>query len=198
MTQSPDVTGLVLAAGASRRLGQPKQLVVWEGEYLLVRTVRALLTAGCSRVLCVLGANADPILDAVAPEVPGTCAFAEHSNWRAGPGSTLGFGVGEIRSWMGETAGVLVTVSDLPRVDLGDYRRLLDSFRSADNPRAVAAAEFAQTLGVPACFGDAWFDELQTLEPEQGAKPLLMRHLDDVLRVPMDGALHDVDLPSDL
>jgi len=175
---------VVLAAGASARLGRPKQLVTVQGETLVHRAARLALEAGCNPVVVVEGAV--PLAPALADLPADVVRCAE---WARGPGATLKRGVAHVQ---GMVEGVLVLLVDQPGVEVDDLRRLLLA------PGAVAAAHYDGVLGVPARFSTTRFAALASLPDERGAGPWLQAHAGEVTAVPMPNASRDVDTPDDV
>jgi CTP:molybdopterin cytidylyltransferase MocA len=174
---------IVLAAGASTRLGRPKQLLVLDGETLVHRAARVALEAGSSPVVVVEGAVplGDALRGLAVELVP--CA-----DWAKGPGASLRAGVLALR---GRADAVLVTLVDQPDVGVPELRSLLDA------PGEVVAAQYSGVLGVPAVFRGAHVGALASLPPERGAGAWLKAHAEVVTAIPLPEAALDVDSPAD-
>lgn len=181
----------MLAAGASTRLGAPKQLVVYRGEPLVRRAAMAATAAGATPVVVVLGAHAD----AIAPTLAGVpdVSCVRHEHWARGLASSLAAGIRASMS-LADCDGVLITVSDQPLVGSASLRELLAAF---DDARRIIAAEYADTVGVPAVVGREHFDNLLQLTGDVGAGRWLRARLPAVTRVPMPEAAADVDTAAD-
>lgn len=188
------LAALVLAAGGSCRLGQPKQLVCWEGRTLLRRAVDAALGAGAAPVLCVLGSSAEACLAELA-DLPVSTVI--HHGWREGMGSSLRAGLTALEAQAPGWAGVLVLPCDLPRVDADSLRRLVEAARSRPE-LALVASTFAGTVGPPAIFPERFAAELRALSGDRGARALLERHAGELVTVEMPEAAADVDDAGDL
>jgi molybdenum cofactor cytidylyltransferase len=181
----------VLAAGASRRLGQPKQLLRVEGEGLLHRTARLALEGGCSPVVVVLGFTAEPM----AAELAGLAAVTViNANWSSGMGSSLACGVAAALRMRPEMDALLVLVCDQPRLTANHLRHLLASH--AAGSRAITASTYAGRAGVPAVFSRSLFPELERIEGDRGARDLILSH--GAQMVPWPEGVYDIDLPEDL
>jgi CTP:molybdopterin cytidylyltransferase MocA len=159
-----DTVGLLLAAGAGRRMGRPKALVdTW-----LVDAVTGLREGGCARVTVVLGAAADearPLLEGYDVEV----VLAE--DWAEGMGASLRAG---LRSLTDEPTAALVTLVDLPDVGADVVRRLLDRPVSAET---LARATYDGTPGHPVLIGrDHWAGVIESAAGDQGARSYLGGH----------------------
>ncbi len=155
-----NVAAVVLAAGASTRLGEPKQLVILGGERLLERAVRIATEAGCTPVIVVLGASAESILTACDL---GETAVVINADWEEGMAASIACGVAMIE---GEVDGVIVMACDQPAVTAAHLHALLANGE-------VIASSYAGRRGVPAFFPAASFDDLLELKGDQGARDLL-------------------------
>jgi len=181
------IPAVILAAGASRRLGQPKQLVRLAGETLLRRTARAAL-AGCAPVLAVLGCQAE----AMATELAGLpVTLVANGAWEEGMAASIRAG---IRALPPGAEAVLFLVCDQTAVDGALVCRLLELRRA--HPDAVIACGYAGIRGTPSLFPARCFKDLLELRGDRGARDLLRDPAVRVLPFP-EGAL-DVDVPEDL
>jgi molybdenum cofactor cytidylyltransferase len=187
---APRAAAVVLAAGASRRLGQPKQLIRIEGESLLRRTARLALQAGCTPVVVVLGFEAERI----AAELAGVSVqTVVNANWSNGMGSSLACGVAAVRRARPET-DVLLLVCDQPRLTREHIRNLLD--RHANHLATITASAYGGCSGVPAVFASTLLPELERIEGDRGAREVILRLGAQTVDWP-DGA-YDIDLPEHL
>jgi CTP:molybdopterin cytidylyltransferase MocA len=167
------VAAVILAAGASSRFGQPKQLV----RLLLDRTIKAARGA-CSRVVLVTGAHRIERDD---------LEIAPNEQWQRGIGTSIRAGV---RTVVDCDAVVLMTC-DQPLVTQEHIQRLIDSGAE------IAAADYSGTLGVPAFFARSQFANLLTLGDNEGAKKIIFANKSIVAKIPMPQAAIDIDTPRD-
>jgi len=169
-------------------MGQPKQLLRFDGQSLLRRTTAAALTAGCDPVVVVLGALGNPLRD----ELSGLPAIVlDNPDWEQGPGTSIRCGMTAI----GTADAVTFLVCDQPFVDAEHLKRLIHAWRESGLP--MAASAYADAIGVPALFDASCFADLRQLPPESGAKKLLLRHRERVAAVPFPGGAFDLDTPED-
>ncbi len=182
----------MLAAGASTRLGQPKQLLIHQGEPLIRQAAQAAIAAGASPVIVVLGANADVVAPALH-SLNGVTLTTNH-RWHDGLASSLAAGVTAVMVSAPETDGILIAVSDQPLIDAIALRRLVEKF---NEHHRLVAAEYSGTIGVPAIVGREHFDALCALEGDTGAGRWLRTRLAHVTRVPTPDAAIDVDTARD-
>jgi molybdenum cofactor cytidylyltransferase len=183
-----DITTIVLAAGASTRLGRPKQLAVVNGLPLVARAARTALDARLGPVIIVLGAGAD----AVEPALHGldvTCV--RNTRWETGMGSSIAAGV-EAASADPACAAVILMPCDLPRLSAAHLAALAEAWRTLS--RDAVGSAYAGTVGIPALFARSRFVALTTLLQVAGAKPLLA----DAPGVPCVECEADVDRQEDL
>lgn len=177
---SARIAAVVLAAGASRRLGSPKQLAMLGDETLLERAVRLAREAGCSPVIVVLGADHQEVL---AHCRLGDAVPVIHDNWEEGMGSSIRLGVDACAS----ATGVVVMTCDQPAVTVEHLQALMRG------PN-IKPSSYAGRKGVPAFFPASSFGELRALRGDVGARELLR----SAAAVELEGGDLDVDTPEDL
>ena len=176
------VVGAILAAGASTRLGSPKQLLDLDGEPMLRRIARVALASRCARIAVVLGAHADRI----APALDGLDGdIVRNPDWSHGMSTSVRAAV----TWAGDADGLLLMVCDQPRLGATHLDVMIDTF----DGRAVASA-YGGTVGVPAIVSRSMFGAAAALEGDRGARALLR----DAIAIEWpDGAI-DVDQATDM
>lgn len=188
------IAAIILAAGASRRLGQPKQLVLLNGETLLERAVRLANEAGTAPVLAVLGAYRETICASIQFK---HATLIVNDDWTDGISTSIHAG---LRALDGETvrvSGALIMSCDQPRLTSEYLRNLIAAF-AANNKTAIIASSYAGGQGIPAIFPRAVFQDLRALRGDRGARTLLGDPPCRVLTLPFEGGNIDIDLPSDL
>ncbi|SEU30285.1 nucleotidyltransferase family protein [Stigmatella erecta] len=184
------VGGVVLAAGSSSRLGQPKQLLLHEGKTLVRRTAEAAVAAGLAPVITVLGAHPE----AVAAELAGLPVHPVlNPDWTAGMGLSLRVG---LRALPPGVDAALVVLCDQLRVDAAHLSALVDTFTRTHAP--IVASGYAGARGVPALFSRALFAELEALSPGEGARRVIAREPSRVVEVALAGGDEDLDTAADL
>lgn len=190
MSNDPVPHVLVLAAGAARRFGSPKQLARLDGEPLLLRAVRRATEVSGHAVSVVLGANAAGIAPLLRNS-PATVVV--NRQWEEGIASSLRAGVAQLP---GSTGAVLVMLADQVAVTAFDLRRLIAAWQQ--QPELLVAATYDGEAGVPAIFPAHSFPMLLELRGDMGARRVLHRMADRCIRLPMPNAGVDVDTPEDL
>ena len=184
---------VILAAGASTRLGQPKQLVCIGGEPLLVRTVRLAREAGCEPVVVVIGFEAQRMREALAG-IP--AVIVENPGWQSGMGSSLRFGVAALAQVVPGSSAVLLLVCDQIALSAGFLNELRRVHELSEKP--ITAAHYAGRAGVPAIFTARFFPELLKVEGDRGARAILERHAAEVALVEFEDGVIDLDTPEQL
>ena len=185
-----DIQHLLLAAGDSRRMGQPKQLLPWGEKTLIEHQIQIRLFTGLN-IIVVLGGNADKILH-VIENLPVTIAV--NSDWKNGMGSSLAFGISVQNKKFPESAGVLISLLDQPLVTTSYLEKMFSSFQSGHRQIIVSQAA-SGWIGVPALFDKYYYEELKMLNGDEGAKSIIKKHTQDVKSLQCD-LLEDIDTPE--
>jgi len=186
---------MILAAGGSTRLGRPKQLLEYQGRSLIVRAAQAALSSSCTPIAVVLGAYAQAIEREVC-QLP--VQVVENPDWRQGMGTSIKMGLHALAEAGGgkfpDTDGVMITLGDQPSVT----GSLLDEMAEAfDMYGGIIASAYCNTLGAPVIFDRAFYSELASLAPGQGAKRVIDRHPEAVHAVDFPGGVIDIDTEED-
>jgi molybdenum cofactor cytidylyltransferase len=190
--ESSKIGGLLLAAGGSSRLGQPKQLIEFRGKTLLRRAAETLVDSGCDPVLVILGAEFERSQAEVGDLPLKICVNPE---WQTGMSSSLTAGLRSIIELEPELTAVVVTLCDQPYISTEDIDSLISEYRQTRT--SATAAEYSGRMGVPALFPRELFGELLSLKGDKGARHIL-RGLENVTAVKMPRAAFDIDTPDDL
>ena len=177
------IPAIILAAGASRRLGQPKQLVSYQGESLLRRAVKA--ACACNPVVVVTGFRAGAMADELAGLDVDVVVNAE---WEEGMASSLRAG---LRALAPGAQAALFLVCDQPAVDRDLVGRILSAWKGSP-----VACTYAGVRGIPALLPASAFPHLLALRGDRGARALLQG--ENVVEIPFPEGVWDVDEPGDL
>ena len=181
---------IVLAAGASTRFGSPKQLVRVAGRPLLHSAIAHAADVAGSAVSVVLGAHAAELTPLLTHS---QALIVINRDWREGIASSIRTGVLRLPP---SCNAVLLMLADQAAVTVEDLKRLVSAWRR--QPDYIVAARYGMTTGVPAVFPRSVFSDLGALRGDMGARALLQRNPDRVVRVPMASAAIDIDTPEDL
>ena len=189
----PSVGLILLAAGGSRRLGTPKQLVRdGRGRSLIRRAADAALGSACRPIVAVLGAAGAEVQQELAG-LPVRVVI--NDAWETGMASSLKAGLSALEA-EGPSEAVVVMLCDQPMVTAP----LLDSLIAAweVSGHDLVACEYDSVLGVPALFGRPLFGALASLEGDQGARRIINTHPGHQSRIAFPGGGVDVDTPEDV
>ena len=186
-------TIVLLAAGESSRLGQPKQLLRLGQQTLLRRAATEALALGRGPVVVVLGAEAERLQAELAGLRLQVCINEE---WKEGMGSSIRAGVEACLASEPETSRILIMLCDQPAVDRNALAHLLALHEEAGCPVTACAVE--GRVQAPAVFEARLFGRLLQLRGDQGARELLRGGEIPVALVDLPQAALDVDRPEDL
>ncbi|MBK9528761.1 MAG: nucleotidyltransferase family protein [Acidobacteria bacterium] len=186
------IGGLILAAGGSSRLGRPKQLVHFQGKTLIRNAAETLVDSSCDSIVVVLGAEIDGSTSEIADLPINICI---NHNWQTGMSSSIKAGLKELVKLEGNLSAVVVTLCDQPHITTENIDQLVTEFQQA-NPRIVAA-QYGETVGVPALFSKELFNDLLKLKGDKGARQLIRDNLPFVERIEIEKAAIDIDHPDD-
>jgi molybdenum cofactor cytidylyltransferase len=194
MSQASIKTGIaILAAGASTRMGQPKQLLSFQGESLLRRCLRTAVGSPFHPVAVVLGANA-ALIEKELHGLP--TIIARNPDWPAGMGGSVATGLEVLLQTDPSLQAAFFLLADQPYLDA---QLLLDMAAMLERKpgKLGVVASYGDTIGVPALFSKALFPELLALRGQQGAKSLIYLHKHKLLTLPFPKGQFDLDTPAD-
>jgi len=192
VTTAGAAAGVILAAGASRRMGRPKQLLEVEGRPLLEKVVAAANAARLDDVVVVLGARAEEILASVDF---GRARVVVNSEHEQGMSTSLRAGIASLAP---EVSRALVILGDQPDVNAALLDRLLDLQEASGLP--AAAMSFDGLLHPPMVLAREWWAGLDALEGDVGLRAVVRAHPELVAPLPAErpgGHPVDIDTPED-
>ena len=189
------ILAIVLAAGASSRMGQAKAALPMgsTGQTVVGRVVQTLIEGGAPRVIVVAGAHIDAVRAAMPRE--SRARVIEHPGWAEGQLSSLLAGLNAIDEPLLEA--IIVTLVDVPLVTAGTVAAVIAAWRAHRAP--ITRPVDGERHGHPVIFDRAVFEDLREADPNVGAKAVFAKHRDRIMNVNVKdpGAFEDMDTPED-
>jgi molybdenum cofactor cytidylyltransferase len=195
------VSAVILAGGASRRMGRPKQLLLVDGRPMLLHVVDAALQARLAQVIVVLGSNAGEI----APELrdrPATIVV--NPGWQEGMSSSLRAGLAAV---LPDSSAALFIPADMPRLSPGVLQTIVAHFQESyvqtsgsQQPHGgIVIPTYQGRRGNPVLIARSFFPELMALSGDTGGRAIVAAHPADVAEIEVNdnSILLDVDTPAD-
>jgi len=189
---APKIGIIILAAGASTRLGQPKQLLPIGGQPLLQRIINTAIEFNTDEVTLVLGAYSELILEKISTDL---VQVVHNKKWKNGMGSSLSIGVKTALQKNPQLAALIFLLSDQPFVDTSLLHQLSETFQSTN--KAIVATMYNDAPSVPALFSATFFDELLQLNNHQGARQLIRKAGEQLQTIPFPKGQFDIDTMED-
>jgi molybdenum cofactor cytidylyltransferase len=182
---------ILLAAGASSRMGQPKQLLPWGEQTLIEHQIQTLLKTD-NPVNIVIGSHSNLILPVI--EKFQVNIFI-NKDWESGMGSSISFGILQMIRKFPEAEGVLITLLDQPLLTTSYIEKMLGAFLPGTQQILVSHSASGWT-GVPVLFDQCYFKELSGLKNDEGAKKIVKHHEENVILLDGGELLADMDTPE--
>lgn len=158
------VSGILLAAGASSRLGNPKQKIVWQGQYLINFMIDQIISSNIHNLIVVLGHQGENIKELINKNVKTVL----NTNWKEGKSTSIKTGM----SILDEKAqGVMFFVVDQPFINIDLINKLLSEFEKV--PNHIIVPNFKGRICNPVLFPKIYFKEFFALSGEQGGKEII-------------------------
>ncbi len=191
-TEETSIAILILAAGASSRMGRPKQLLAWNDTTLLGNAIQNAIASQAKQVVVVVGAKGNVV---GAEAVKKGVVSVHNPHWEQGMGSSIVCGLKYLQTQKVQYDGVLILLADQPLIDTPYVNEMIRSFH--DQAVGIVATRYEKKAGVPALFGSSYFEKLTLLNQEQGAKSLLKKHREDIFLLDAGIGISDIDTPED-
>lgn len=183
---------LIIAAGQSKRLGKPKQLLAFEGKSLINRIMDTAKLAGTYPITLVLGANSDKITAQLEDE---HLTVVINEQWEEGMASSIRTGVKSMIQASPNIDGIMILVCDQPFINAESINGLIASQLSTGKP--IAACYYANVSGTPALFHKSIFPELLALKGDIGAKKIIKNKEEEVAKLHFEKGVLDIDTEAD-
>lgn len=190
MTES-DIAVLILAAGASSRMGQPKALLPWGGTTVMGHLLDELKAAGLSDITLVSGAHHEELKKGLEQK---DVRLVYHKGWEAGMGSSLRKGVQFTSESFPQKRGLLILLSDQPLISSDYFKEMVAAFQA--HPDRIIATSYGESAGVPALFPSEFWPAMARVADNRGAKALIRSHHEDCVLLDAGAAVTDMDTPE--
>jgi molybdenum cofactor cytidylyltransferase len=179
---------IILAAGESSRLGQPKQLLPFHGKTLVRSVVDAARQAGCSPIVVVTGNDSEKLHRELAHA---NVVEVRNANWQRGIGSSIRSGVQALKDHAPDIKGTFLLACDQPAVNA----RLIEGMIAMHlaTKKDIVASSYADTVGIPALFDRSLFEDLLSLGDEAGAKSIILQNDERVAQFAFSEGAIDID-----
>lgn len=189
--KTPKTGIIILAAGNSSRLGQPKQLLQFEGKSLINRAIDTAADAHLQGTVLILGANLELILKEIRNR---KVNISINNNWREGMASGMQKGLEFLEKKITPDQ-VILKLCDQPFVD-SELLKLLVK-KQNESGKGIIACHYNGVFGVPVLFTRKYFEELKSLKGSEGAKKMVYTHQEDLAYVEFPNAAIDIDTLED-
>lgn len=183
---------IILAAGESTRMGEPKQLLPYRGTTLLQHAIDTARSVPRAPVVVVLGANADRIRGELNEPF---ILIEENPDWREGMGSSIRTGLGALTAAYPKVSSAIFLLCDQPLVSASTLTDLIAAHERTK--RGIVASEYCGALGVPALFARSVFPELMALDGADGARQVIHAHRAEAIGIHFEDGVIDLDTPED-
>jgi len=183
---------IILAAGKSSRLGQPKQLLQYQNKILLQHAIDVAKQSEIKQVIVVLGSGYESIIAAI--DLSGI-HVVKNDRWQTGIASSINCGINALREISPTSEAAILMVSDQPYITPSLLNSLISE--QLENGKPIVACEYDNTIGIPAIFHKSIFDQLTELKGDTGAKKIIKQYSDVVSTVSFLMGGIDIDTLDD-
>ncbi|MES2645307.1 MAG: nucleotidyltransferase family protein [Bacteroidota bacterium] len=183
---------VLLAAGSSSRLGEPKQLLKYDDQTLLQHSLQVAIASNGSPIVVVLGANAGEILKSIDP---GSAHIVVNEEWQEGMGASIRYGIKTILQVDPQVSGGIIMVCDQPFITRELLNNLVTKHQLTGKP--IITCSYAGTFGPPSLFDKNIFPELLQLKGDAGAKKIIHQHAGELDVILFPEGETDIDTKAD-
>lgn len=185
---------IILAAGASSRMGVPKQLLHIDGKSLIKRIAEMAMETPCYPIVVVLGANRD-MMRKELERMPIT--IIDNPQWEKGMSSSIKMGLAGSYMTFKELEAVIFLTADMPLVSVELIQKMINkdeevSEKMKDTPDIVASSYGGQ-MGIPVLFKRKLFNDLLELSGDNGAKKIILANKEKTVAVDFPEGIFDLD-----
>ncbi|MBU0651984.1 MAG: molybdenum cofactor cytidylyltransferase [Proteobacteria bacterium] len=186
------ISAIVLAAGESKRMGRPKQMLAWQGKTLLRQVLENLIRSDAGEIILVLGHEAEAISKSLTES---QIKIVINPDYKQGMASSLRHG---LLAMDPESEAFLVLLADQPDIGPEIMNRMIREFKQANPRRGIVRPVYRGLRGHPVLIGVRYLQEALQLQGDVGARQILANHPEDILEIEVnqDGILKDIDTPE--
>lgn len=188
--EKSNISIVILAAGSSTRMGEPKQLLSWGKSNLIRETILTAQSSSAKEVIVVLGANYN-VIEKEIKDLPIT--IIENKEWKKGLGKSIGYAASHILQLEKNIDGVLFMLADQPFITNSFLDDLMNAFSLKSN-QIIATSYKDGKRGVPTIFDKNYLKSLSLLNDDNGAKSILKRNKDKV--VVLNSGIENLDIDT--
>jgi len=182
------VSAILLAAGESKRMGKPKQLMLLGDSTIVEQTIDNLLNSRVSEVIIVLGYKAEAVVEKIATR---PVKIAINPAYPQGMSTSIVTGLNLIND---KAKAVMLALADQPFIDSQTISRLIDEFDSHD--KGIAIPVYQGRRGHPVIFAIKYKEELLGLTGDIGGRLIIERHPDDILEISVSTESINIDIDT--
>ena len=181
---------IILSAGNASRFGSAKQLATFQGKSFLEITIKKAQQLNCRNIFVVLGAYHQEITSKIQSK---DIIIVHNESWKQGMGSSIQAGMKAINALEDKPNGLLILLIDQPGLLVNNNH--LDTMVShwRNDPNQSIATDYNNQLGAPCIINSKWFDALQTIPSNKGAKSLLNSEIENIVGISSKEAFNDID-----
>ncbi|MFT5436230.1 MAG: molybdenum cofactor cytidylyltransferase [Ulvibacter sp.] len=193
MPSESNIVIIIPAAGASRRIGSPKQLLKWGDSTLISHAIDIAEELGQKEIVLVLGAYYDKIKAEIDNR---SIRTLKNEDWENGLGSSIAAGVEYLVKSLDTCDAVLILLPDQPLIVPFYLKTMIDKFKVGEN-QIIATKYGSGKYGVPALFDKKYFEKLRGLTDDRGAQELIKQSAKFVTTVDINPLISDIDTEED-
>ena len=183
---------VILAAGASTRLGKPKQLLQYRGKTLLDHAVSEAINAKADAIVVILGKNAEIFQKEIDKE---KVYVVINKDWEEGMASSVRLGLNTLLNSKPYMDAVIFMVCDQPYISSSVLNDLI--ITQQKTTRQIVTCNYGESIGPPALFHKKYFKELVKLSGDTGARKIIQRNMNDVATILFPEGKIDIDTEED-
>ncbi|MES2005230.1 MAG: nucleotidyltransferase family protein [Bacteroidota bacterium] len=183
---------LILAAGAAKRMQQPKMLLPFGEETILSHIIGEVKAAGAHTICLVTGYYHEEIIRSIDIE---NILVTYNENWEEGMAGSIRKGLSSLIEKYPGMRSVMIMVSDQPYLHHELLQNMMEQQQRSG--KGIVAASYSGIQGTPVLFERKYFEQLQELKSDNGAKPILQQYSTDVITVDFPSGNMDIDTLED-